>query len=201
LRRAGAAAAVVVVLFAGLTLWPGFTPLFDETATGPQRLTPFYRALVAGFMLLFFASGWAYGSAVGTVKGHRSAVKMMGDGLRDIAPYIVLVFFAAHFVAMFSWSNLGPVMAIHGAEALRALALPNSAILGSILLMTSGLDLVIGSASAKWSAIAPIVVPMLMLLKISPEMTTAAFRMGDSIFNIVTPLASNFPLVLILCRR
>jgi len=201
LRRAGIAAAIIVVVFAALTLWPGFTPLFDETATGPQRLTPFYRSLVAGFMLLFFITGWAYGSASGTIQSHRDVVKMMGNGMRDIAPYIVLVFFAAHFVAMFSWSNLGPVLAIHGAEALRALALPNSALLGSILLMTSGLDLVIGSASAKWSALAPIVVPMLMLLKISPEMTTAAYRMGDSIFNIVTPLASNFPLALILCRR
>ncbi len=201
LRRAGLAAAVVVMIFAALVYWPGFTPLFDEEAAGPQRLTPFYRALVAGFTFLFLASGWAYGSAVGTVRTHRHIVKMMSDGLRDVAPYIVLVFFAAHFVAMFSWSNLGPVMAIHGAEALRSLNLPNNALLGSILLMTSGLDLVIGSASAKWSAMAPIVVPMLMLLKISPEMTTAAYRMGDSIFNIVTPLASNFPLALVLCQR
>jgi aminobenzoyl-glutamate transport protein len=73
--------------------------------------------------------------------------------------------------------------------------------LTGLLLMSSGLDIVIGSASAKWSALAPIVVPMLMLVGISPEMTTAAYRMGDSIFNIVTPLASNFPLVLIMCRR
>ncbi|MBL8628211.1 MAG: AbgT family transporter, partial [Rhodospirillaceae bacterium] len=201
LRRAGIAAAIIVAAFAALTLWPGYTPLFDETTTGPQRMTPFYQALVAAFMMLFLVCGWAYGSAAGTISNHRAVVKLMNDGLRDLAPYIVLVFFAAHFVAMFSWSNLGPVMAVKGAEVLRGLELPNTAVLTSILLMTSGLDLVIGSASAKWSAMAPVVVPMLMLVKISPELTTAAFRMGDSIFNIVTPLASNFPLALIMCQR
>jgi aminobenzoyl-glutamate transport protein len=201
LRRAGLTAAIILILFACLTLWPSFTPLFDEAVKGPQKLTPFYRALVACFMLLFLVSGWAYGSTVGVIQSHRDVVKMMAHGMRNIAPYIVLAFFAAHFVAMFSWSNLGAVTSIYGAEALGSLALPNNVLLGAILLMTSGLDLVIGSASAKWSALAPIVVPMLMLLKISPEMTTAAYRMGDSIFNVVTPLASNFPLAIILCRR
>jgi aminobenzoyl-glutamate transport protein len=125
----------------------------------------------------------------------------MAEGMRDVAPYIVLAFFAAHFVALFAWSNLGPVLAVNGADALRGLDLPRPLLLVSLLGMSSGLDLLIGSASAKWSAMAPVVVPMLMLLGVSPEMTTAAYRMGDSIFNIVTPLASNFPLVLIICQR
>ena len=102
---------------------------------------------------------------------------------------------------MFGWSNLGPVLAINGAEQLRATGLPMPVLLVGLLLMSSVFDLFIGSASAKWSAMAPITVPMLMLLGVSPEMTTAAYRMGDSIFNIVTPLASNFPLVLVLCQR
>jgi aminobenzoyl-glutamate transport protein len=70
-----------------------------------------------------------------------------------------------------------------------------------LLLTSSGFDLLIGSASAKWSAMAPIAVPMLMLTGISPEMTTAAYRVGDSVFNIVTPVASNFVLVLVMCQR
>jgi len=201
LRRAGLAALAVIGLFAAFTLWPGFTPLIDQTAVGPQRMTPFYRALIGAFMLLFLASGWAYGSAAGTVRSHRDVVAMMAEGMRGMAPYLVLAFFAAHFVALFSWSNLGPVMAVKGAQILRDLNLPNPLLLVSLLLMSSGLDLVIGSASAKWAAMAPVVVPMLMLLGVSPEMTTAAYRMGDSIFNVVTPLASNFPLVLIICQR
>jgi aminobenzoyl-glutamate transport protein len=201
LRRAGIAALVVVGLFAALTLWPDFAPLIDTEAVGPKRMTPFYQALIAAFMLLFLASGWAYGSATGSVKSHRDIVAMMAEGMRGMAPYLVLAFFAAHFVAMFAWSKLGPVMAVDGAEALRGVGLPKPLLLVALLVMSSVMDLVIGSASAKWSAMAPIVVPMLMLLGISPEMTTAAYRMGDSIFNIVTPLASNFPLVLIISQK
>ena len=201
LRRAGIAALAVVLLFVALVLIPGFTPLIDEAAEGPARYVPFYRALIAAFMLLFLATGWSYGAAAGTIKSHRDVAAMMASGMRTIAPYLVIVFFAAHFVAMFGWSNLGPVIAIEGAEGLRQLALPMPLLLVLLLLMAALFDLLIGSASAKWSAMAPIVVPMLMMLGVSPEMTTAAYRMGDSIFNIVTPVAANFPLVLVLCQR
>jgi len=198
---AGLAALVVVGLFAALTFWPGYSPLIDHAAAGPKRLAPFYGALIAAFMLLFLATGWAYGAAAGTVKSHRDLVRMMGEGLRGMAPYIVLVFFAAHFVAMFSWSNLGPVLAVKGAEGLRGLNLPLPFLLVGLLLVSSVLDLVIGSASAKWSAMAPGVVPMLMLLGVSPEMTTAAFRMGDSTTNIITPWMVYFPLILGFAQR
>lgn len=201
LIRAGLGALTIVILFAALSLWPGYTPLIDQDAVGPKRLAPFYGALIAAFTLVFLISGWAYGAAVGTVKSHRDIVRMMAEGMKGMAPYIVLAFFAAHFVAMFAWSNLGPVMAVEGAEGLRGLNLPLPLLLVGLLLVSSVLDLVIGSASAKWSAMAPVVVPMLMLLGVSPEMATASYRMGDSIFNIVTPLASNFPLVLIMCQQ
>jgi aminobenzoyl-glutamate transport protein len=152
-------------------------------------------------MIFFIAVGWAYGSAAGTVGSHRDIVKMMGLGLRDLTPYLVLAFFAAHFVALFSWSNLGPILAIKGAAALQGLDLSASVMLLPLLLVAMVFDLLIGSSSAKWSAMAPIVVPMLMLLGISPEMTTAAYRMGDSVVNIITPIASNFVLVLVICQR
>ncbi len=201
LRGAGLAALAIVGLFAALAMWPGYTPLIDQTETGPARLEPFYSALVAGFMLLFLVCGIVYGRIAGTARDAKTVIDAASDGLRALAPYIVIVFFAAHFVAMFSWSSLGPVMAVKGAEQLKLLHLPTPLLLVVLLLVSSVLDLVIGSASAKWTVMAPVVVPMLMLLHVSPEMTTAAFRMGDSIFNIVTPVASNFPLVLILCRR
>jgi aminobenzoyl-glutamate transport protein len=201
LRNAGIAALIIVAAVALLAAWPGYSPLLDEHAQGPARYTPFYRALIAAFMLLFLASGWAYGAATGAIRSHRDVVRMMGEGMKSMAPYLVIAFFAAHFVAMFAWSNLGPVIAIHGAERLRELALPLPVLLVALLLMSALFDLAIGSASAKWSAIAPIAVPMLMLLHVSPEMTTAAYRMGDSVFNIVTPIAGNFPLVLVLCQR
>jgi aminobenzoyl-glutamate transport protein len=201
LRMAGLAALVVVGAFVALTLWPGYTPLIDETKEGPAQLQPFYTALIAGFMLLFLACGVAFGIGNGTVKSDKDVIEMMTQGVMSMGPYIVFAFFAAHFVAMFNWSRLGPIAAINGAEVLKEIGLPAPALLVSVLGFSSILDLFIGSASAKWSALAPVVVPMFMLLGISPEMTTAAYRMGDSFTNIMTPLMSYFPLVLAFCRR
>ncbi len=201
LRRAGLALLAIIGLYVALSTIPGYTPLINQEAEGTARLQPLYAALIAGFFLLFVSAGIAYGSAAGTVKSYKDVTDMMQEGIRTIAPYIVFVFFAAHFVAMFNWSRIGPIIAINGAEALAALALPAPLLLVSVQLLGSFLDLFIGSASAKWSALAPVVVPMFMLLGISPEMTTAAYRMGDSYTNIMTPLMSYFPLILAFARR
>jgi aminobenzoyl-glutamate transport protein len=143
----------------------------------------------------------AFGIAVGTVKNAKDVIDKMIEGIKSMAPYIVFALFAAHFVAMFNWSRLGPIAAINGAEILQTMALPAPVLLVSVLLFSSFLDLFIGSASAKWSALSPVVVPMFMLLGISPEMTQAAYRMGDSYTNIMTPLMSYFPLILGFARR
>ncbi len=201
LAWAGVVALVIVIGFAALTLTPGYTPLIDEAREGPAALEPFYRALITGFFLLFLFCGIAFGIAVGVVKTTKDVIDRMIEGVRSMAPYIVFALFAAHFVAMFNWSALGPIAAINGAEVLRGWALPTPLLLVSVLLFSSFLDLFIGSASAKWSALSPVVVPMFMLLGISPEMTTAAYRMGDSYTNIMTPLMAYFPIVLAFARR
>ncbi|HUG45472.1 MAG TPA: AbgT family transporter [Sphingomicrobium sp.] len=200
LSRAGLAALFVIALWAFFALGPG-TPLIDETAAPEARMTPFYQSLVAGFFLLFLLSGWAYGKATGTIGDHRDLVKMMTGAMSDLAYYLVLAFTAAHFVAMFGWSNLGLILAVHGADTLRAMALPAPLLLAMIVLFSGFLNLLVGSASAKWALLAPVLVPMLILLGISPEMTTAAYRVGDSATNIITPLMVYFPLILIFCQR
>jgi aminobenzoyl-glutamate transport protein len=201
LRAAGIAALLVAAAFAALALWPGYTPLIDDTKQGTAQLQPFYAGLVAGFFILFLASGIAFGRAVGTVKDSKDVIAMMQEGVRMLAPYLVFVFFAAHFVAMFNWSRLGPIFAIDGALALQKMDVPAPLLLAGVQFVSSFLDLFIGSAAAKWSAMAPVVVPKFMLLGISPEMTTAAYRMGDSYTNIMTPLMSYFPLILAFARR
>lgn len=201
LRRAGIAAFAIMLVFAALALAPGYHPLRDDAAVGPARWEPFYASLVAGFAGLFLICGWVFGRSAGTIVSHRDVIRMMALGLETTAPYLVLAFFAAHFIALFSWSNLGPILAIKGATLLSTLSLPVALLLLSLLVLSSVFDLAIGSASAKWTAMAPIVVPMLILLGVSPELTTAAYRMGDSIFNIITPVASNFVLVLALAQR
>jgi len=200
LKYAGLAVLAVVALWLFFTLGPG-TPLIDEEAGPEGRLTPFYQSLVAGFFILFLAAGWAYGKGAGTIGDHRDLVRMMSQSMADLAYYLVLAFAAAHFVAMFNWSNLGLISAVHGAHGLERLALPTPLLLGMIVLFAAALNLFVGSASAKWALLAPVLVPMLMLLGISPETTTAAYRVGDSATNIITPLMVYFPLILIFCQR
>ena len=200
LRHAGLAMLAVCAAWALFTLGPG-TPLYDEGALPEARLTPFYQSLVAFFLMVFVAGGWAYGRAAGTIGDHRDLVKMMSGAMEDMAYYLVLAFAAAHFVAMFDWSNLGLISAVKGANVLRASGLPAWAMLGAIVLFSGLLNLFIGSASAKWALLAPVLVPMMMLLGLSPEMATAAYRVGDSATNVITPLLVYFPLVMVFCQR
>ena len=200
LAYAGLTILAMVAVWAFITLIPG-SPFVDPEADPEQRFNPLFKSLAAFFALTFFLSGAAFGVGSRSVTSHRDLVRMMREGIVQLAPYIVLVFFAAHFVAMFNWSGLGPILAINAAEQLRQINMPAPLLLISVVLVSCFFDLFIGSASAKWSALAPIVVPMFMLLGISPEMTTAAYRMGDSVTNIATPLMSYFPLILTFAQR
>lgn len=210
---AGVVAMAIVGLFAWLVLSPG-APLIDaEAETDAGRLQPFYQSLVAAFFLLFLLTGTAYGVAARTVRSHRDVVRMASQAMADMGPYIVLAFVAAHFVAMFNWSGLGPILAVGGAEQIRAISGIEAGstdpigagqlffLLVTIVLVSGLINLFIGSASAKWAFLAPILVPMLMLVGVSPYMTTAAFRMGDSTTNIITPLMVYFPLILTFAQR
>ncbi len=200
LAFAGLTVLAMIALWALITALPG-SPFVDPDAEAAQRFNPLYKSLAAFFALTFFMSGAAFGIGARSVTSHRDLVRMMREGIVQLAPYLVLVFFAAHFVAMFNWSGLGPILAINAAEQLRQINMPAPLLLISVVLVSCFFDLFVGSASAKWSALAPIVVPMFMLLGISPEMTTAAYRMGDSVTNIATPLMSYFPLILTFAQR
>ena len=200
LMLAGFAVLGMIGLWAALTMMPS-SPFVDPEAKPGQTYNPLFRSLAAFFAIAFFVSGAAFGIGARTIQSHRDLVRMMTEGIVQLAPYIVLVFFAAHFVAMFNWSGLGPILAVNAAAELKAIDLPAPVLLIIVLLVSCVFDLFIGSASAKWSALAPIVVPMFMLLGISPEMTTAAYRMGDSVTNIATPLMSYFPLILTFAQR
>ena len=200
LRYSGLALLGVIFLWILLCVLPG-TPLINESEQGISRFNPLLQSLVAGFFILFLAVGWAYGHGAGSIKDHRDVVKMMSESMSDLAYYLVLAFTAAHFVAMFNWSNLGLIFAINGASFLETSNLPDSILLSLIILFGAIINLFIGSASAKWALLAPVLVPMLMLLGISPEMSTAAYRVGDGATNIITPLMPYFPLILIFCQR
>ena len=201
----------VCLAWALMTFMPG-RPLYDPTACPADQAaaglcapvsnySPFFRSLVAGFMILFLAAGWAYGKAAGTIKSQKDLVDMMSEAMKDMGYYLVLMFAAAHFVAMFNWSNLGLVSAVHGADAIQSSGLPLPIVLGLIVLFAGLLNLFVGSASAKWALLAPVLVPMLLLLGVSPDAATAVYRVGDGATNIITPLMVYFPLVLVFAQR
>ncbi|KLI64146.1 AbgT family transporter [Aurantiacibacter marinus] len=200
MRNAGLVVLGLVALWLFLFFGP-VTPLIDPAAPPEAQLNPLYKSLLPFFLLVFLLPGYAYGKAAGTIGDHRDLIGMMADAMKDMAYYLVLSFVAAHFVVMFAWSNLGIVLAVTGADTLKASGLPVWAMLIAIVLFGAALNLIIGSASAKWALLAPVLVPMLMLLGVSPEMTTAAYRVGDSATNIITPLMVYFPLILIFCQR
>ena len=212
LRHAGLAVLFVIGLWVLMVFAPG-TPLVDEAACLAEdgsalaecsihtELRPLYQSLVAAFFLLFLLAGWAYGRATGTIKDHRDLVNMMAESMKDMGYYLVLAFAAAHFVEMFNWSNLGLITAVHGAAGIESTGLPLPIVLGLMVIFAAVLNLFVGSASAKWALLAPILVPMLMLLGISPEGATAAYRVGDGATNIITPLMVYFPLILVFAQR
>lgn len=205
LRNAGLAVLGVVALWVLMTAGPG-TPLWldgegTEGMEWYQRAGPLFQSLVGGFLVLFLAAGWAYGAAAGTIKNHHDLVNMMSEAMKDMGYYLVLSFAAAHFVAMFGWSNLGLISAVHGAAAIESSGLPLPILLGLIVLFSAIINLFVGSASAKWALLAPVMVPMLMLLGVSPDGATAVYRVGDSATNIITPLMVYFPLILVFARR
>jgi aminobenzoyl-glutamate transport protein len=156
---------------------------------------------VALLVLFGTVPGVVYGVTVGTIRRDADLYGAMQRGMEGVAGYLVIVFFIAQFIAVLSWSNLAVVAGVHGAAVLRALDLGPIPLLVALVLVTAMLDLVLGSAAAKWAILAPVLVPMLMLVGYAPELTQTAYRVGDSLTNIITPLASNFPLVLMFLRR
>ncbi|MFZ5654910.1 MAG: AbgT family transporter [Pseudomonadota bacterium] len=162
---------------------------------------PLMQAIVPLILLFFLVPGVLYGVAAGTIRSHRDVIAGMTKSMATMGYYIVMAFFAAQFIAAFGRSNLGILLAASGAEALGTLALPPQLTVIGVILLSALIDLFVGSASAKWLLIAPVFVPMLMQLGISPELTQAAYRIGDSSANIITPLMPYFPLVVAFCRR
>ena len=116
--------------------------------------------------------------------------------MNTMGMYIVLVFFAAQFVAFFKWTNLGTVMAVKGATLLQSLGLTGPELFILFILMCGFINLMLGSASAQWAVTAPIFVPMIMLMGYSPEVIQTAYRIGDSVTNLITPMMSYFGLIL-----
>lgn len=192
------AALTGLLLFAAL---PAHSPLRAKDGSLTGHGAPLMEAIVPLIALFFLVPGVVHGFVAGTARSHRQIIQGMAKSLNTMGYYLVMAFCAAQFTYVFRESNLGALLAIKGARLLQTLALPGEATLIGIILLTTSVNLLIGSASAKWALLGPIFVPMLMQVGLSPELTQAAYRIGDSSTNIITPLLPYFPLIVVYCQR
>lgn len=183
-----------------LTLIPEWGILRNPD-TGDRFNSPFFRGFVVWILIFFVATGFAYGRGAGTMKNDRDIIDGMATGLSSLGLYIVLVFFAAQFVSFFGWTNIGAISAVSGANFLQSTGMTGPLLFFLFILMCAVINLSLGSASAQWAVTAPIFVPMLMLIGYSPEVIQAAYRIGDSTTNIITPMMSYFGLILAWATR
>ncbi len=191
---------VGIAILLALSVVPDWGPL-RHPQTGAIAGSPFLHGVVAFIFVSFAVPGFLYGKIVGTMRNDRDVISAMGKSMSSMGLYIVLVFFAAQFVAFFAWSNLGTIFAVLGANFLKDMGLTGPLLFFCFILVCAFVNLMIGSASAQWAISAPIFVPMLMLVGYSPEVIQAAYRIGDSVTNIITPMMSYFGLILAVATR
>ncbi|MDG3087388.1 AbgT family transporter [Vibrio hannami] len=199
LKWAGIAVLVVGAIIAS-TVVPE-SGVLRNPETGLVAGSPFLKSIVAFIFVFFAIPGFVYGKVTGSMNNDRDVINAMSKSMSSMGMYIVLVFFAAQFVAFFKWTNFGQVFAVAGADFLQSIGLTGPLLFFAFILMCGFINLMIGSASAQWAVTAPIFVPMLMLVGYAPETIQAAYRIGDSTTNIITPMMSYFGLILAVATR
>ena len=199
---------VLVLLVVSVVTWAA--PLDSALRSPPPESSlikagPTGAPLMSGIIpLIFFAfvtPSVVYGIVAGTVQTHHDVFAGMTKAMGNMAGYLVMVFFAAIFIDAFNRSNLGALLALKGASFLREIGATAGVTVLGVIFFSALIDLLVGSASAKWALLSPILIPMSMSLGVAPELTQAGYRIGDSCVNIVTPMMPYFPLVVVFCRR
>ncbi|MEA5444931.1 AbgT family transporter [Gammaproteobacteria bacterium AB-CW1] len=183
------------------SVWPSDSPMRNPDGEMAAFDAPLMQSIVPLIFLFFLLPGVIYGFVAGTFKTSKDVINAMSKTMEGMAYYIVMAFFCALFIEEFGRSGLGVLLAVEGGNFLQALSLPGPVTLAGIVVLVAFLNIFMGSASAKWALLAPIFVPMLMQVGFSPDLTQAAYRVGDSVSNIITPLLPYFPLVVVYCQR
>ncbi len=171
----------------------------DGTLTSPKA--PIMQMIVPLLLVTFSLPGLVYGYATGSFQNANDVTKAMEGVVTTLIGFIVFAFFSAQFLYAFKTSNIGTLIAVSGAEFLKQLHMPAQLTVGGIIILTAILNFVITSASSKWAILAPIFVPMLMAVGISPELTQASFRISDSAINVSTPMFAFYPLLIAYCQQ
>jgi aminobenzoyl-glutamate transport protein len=196
--------AFIVSVILMLIVLVGLVPesgILREAETGSILHSPIMHGIVTFIFLGGLLAGLAYGLAAGTFRSDADVVKGMKEAMESLGLFMVLVFFAAQFVAYFKYTNLGLILAIKGANLLQASGLGPIPLMISFLLLAAAMNLCMGSASAKWAFMAPVFIPMFMLLGYSPELVQGVYRIGDSTTNLISPMMSFFALIVAFVQR
>lgn len=201
LRYAGWALLFTLILLAA-TVVPE-NGLFRDPESGSVLHSPFFRGIIIAILLMFFIPGLVYGITVKTIRNDKDVARHLGRSMNTMGSYIVLVFFAAQFVYFFNYSNLGIIFAIKGAQTLQSIGLTGIPLIVGFVILSAIINMFMGSASAKWAIMAPVFIPMLMLIDppYHPGLTQAAFRIGDSLTNLITPMMSYFALIVTFAEK
>lgn len=194
LKWAGIAAAVYVGIVAMLVIPEG--ALLRDPKTGGILTSPFLKGIIPLILLFFITVSVAYGTKVGRIKSQADVPRLMGESIKEMSGFIVLVFVIAQFIAFFNWSNLGVMMAVKGAEFLKSVNLTGFPVLLGFSLLTTVVSLFIASGSALWALLAPVFIPMLMLMDFHPAFIQVAYRIADSATNTITPMNPYLPMML-----
>lgn len=198
LRRTGWAALVwLAIILLGVLPDNGFLRGPDNSVLH----SPLLRGFIAFLFLIGATLGIVYGYTVGKFKNSADVIEGMNSSFKSLVSFLVLVFFAAQFVAWFQWSNLGVLLAINGAELLQEINIGLIPLVILFIIFSAFINLFMGSASAKWAIMAPVFIPIFMLLGYSPEMSQAVYRVGDSVTNVLTPMMSYFALIIVYFQK
>ncbi|MFC0308111.1 AbgT family transporter [Gallibacterium trehalosifermentans] len=199
LEKKGLKIAGIAFLICGALLALSVIPengILRDPKTGLIAGSPFLKSIVVFIFAIFSIVGIAYGVVVKTIRNDKDVINAMAEIMSTLGLYLVIIFFASQFIAFFSWTNIGQIIAVKGATFLNDLGLHGGVLFIGFILICAFINLMIGSASAQWAVTAPIFVPMLMLAGYAPEVIQGAYRIGDSVTNIITPMMSYFGLIM-----
>ena len=186
----------------GVVIW-GLVPDhgFLRGADNQVLHSPVLKGFISFLFILTAACGIVYGYVAGTFKKHEDVIAGMNHSFKGLVSFLVLVFFAAQFVAWFKWSNLGLLIALKGAAWLQAVDMGIIPLVVLFVILSGFINMFMGSASAKWAIMGPVFIPIFMLLGYSPELSQAVFRIGDSVTNIISPMMSFFALIIVYYQK
>ena len=199
LRNAGIAALIFVAVIVAFCI-PSDS-FFRNEAGELMGKTPLIDSLITLIALLFFIPGTAYGLTVGTFKNDKDVANAMSKAMAGMGSFLALAFVSAQFIKYFEYTKLGTIIALSGAEFFKSINIGLIPLIVIFILFSAFMNLFMGSASAKWNILAPVFVPMFMLLGYSPELCQLAYRIGDSSTNIITPMMTYYAVIIMFAQR